>query len=370
MQNWFEFCVPLNTDSDTTELSVNENTMQEIENFEFEYSETLEITNEEMPKSSKIQNLLKAIVELRAEPIPIFCATLGRSKNFVPAGVLRRQAGLVAFAEQNVLNLMPLNSLDNLINIKENVERLKFTDHKERIYSIDLSYGNTILATASSDHTACIYDLNNMKLLHKCEGHSGPVYAVKISFTSEFIVTGSADHTARLWETVSGRTLRLFVGHMAPITCLDFHPNCLYMATGSSDRNIRMWCLTKAVTLRLLHGCKAFILAVSYSPAGKYLASASDDRKIRIWDLLTSKAILELRCDGAPVYRLIWNKTGRELCAGSNDTTIRIWDLGKMQDNDWENGRQLDPNVTRKLVGRLLNLEYAFGTYGALSVME
>lgn len=341
-----------------------------IEQLEFGYSEITTIATEEMPKHSKIQNVLQAIAELRAEPIPIFSATIGRSKNFVPAGVLRRQAGLVVFAEENALNIMPLNGLDNLLSLRDNVERVRFTDHNEKIYNIDISYSNTILATASSDHTACIYDLNDMKLLHKCEGHLGPVYSVKISHTSEYVATGSTDLTARLWETATGRTLRIFVAHNSPIICLDFHPNCLYIATGSSDRNIRMWCITKAVTLRLLHGCKATVLAVSFSPAGNYLASASEDRKIRIWDLLTSKALLELRYDGAPIYRLIWNKTGTELCSGSNDAVVRVWDLGKMQDNDWENGRQHEPNVTRKLAGRLLNLEYAFGTYGALTVFE
>lgn len=365
LQNWFDFRVPLDSDSELTETNM---ALEQLH--PFEYTEVVEISDEPMPKDSKIQNVLQAIAQLRDEELPIFSVTINRAKNYVPSGILRRQAGIVAFAEDNSLHIMPLNSLDNVLVVNGSVEKIKFTDHKELIYNMDISYSNTILATASGDHTACIYDLNEMKLLHKCEGHSAPVYTVKISQTSEYLATGSADHTARLWETASGRTLRIFVAHSAPIVGLDFHPNCLYIATGSSDRNIRMWCITKAITLRLLQGCKALVLAVAFSPAGKYLASASDDRKIRIWDLLTSKAILELRCDGAPVYRLLWNKTGRELCAGSLGATVRVWDLGKMQDNDWENGRQQEPAVTRKLAGRLLNLEYAFGTYGVVCVYE
>lgn len=372
LQNWFDFHVPVYTENDQvpdSEIVLEQNLMND-EAVKIEYTKDAKNVSNEMSKNSSIQNVLQAIAALKTEPIPIFCATIAETKNFVSTGVLRRQTGLVAFSEENALNIMPLNSLDNLLNVKDNNERLKFTDHSGRIYSIDISQSNAILATASNDHTVCIYDLIKMILLTKCEGHLGPVYVVKISYNSEYIATGSADNTARLWETSTGNVLRIFVGHNAPILCLDFHPNCLYIATGSADKNIRMWCLDKGVTLRLLYGCKGNVLSVSYSPTGKYLASASDDKKIRIWDLLTSKSILELRYDGAPIYRLIWNKTGRELCTGSNDAIIRIWDLGKMQNNDWENTRQPEPNVTRKLTGRLLHLEYEFGTYGALTAVE
>lgn len=325
---------------------------------------------EEISKSLKIQNIFVALSDLKAEPIPIFCSTLGHSKNFVSTGILRREANLIAFAEDNAVSLKPLNSLDNLLNVRNNIDRVKFTDHQDRIYSIDISHCNTLLATASGDHTACIYDLNEFMLISKCKGHLGPIYVAKISHTCEYLATGSADHTARLWEVATGKTLRVFVAHTAQITCLDFHPNGLYISTGSADRNIRMWCLSKAVTLRLLQGSKALVLAITYSPTGKYLASVTEDRKVRIWDLLTSKDLLDLKCDGAPIYKLIWDKTGREVCAGSSDATITIWDLGMLQDSDWEEGRQHEPNTVKKLPGRLLNLEYAFGTYGALTVME
>lgn len=344
--------------------------LSKVDSLQFDCNDLSKISSEEMLSTPKIQNVLQAIAELRVEPIPIFCVSIGRTKNLVLTATMRRQAGLVAFAEENTLNIVPLNSLDSLLNVTDNVERMRLADHKDKIYSIDISSSNTILATGSSDHTACVYDLNQMKLLHKYEGHLAPVYVVRISQTNDYIATGSADQMCRLWEIASGKTLRIFVAHNAPIMCLDFHPNNLYIATGSSDTNVRMWCLTKAVTLRLFHGCKANVLSVSFSPTGKYLASASEDRRIRIWDLLTSKSLVELRCDGAPVYRLIWNKTGRELCSGSIDATIRVWDLGKMQDIDWEIGRQHEPNVIRKMTGRLLNLEYDFGTYAAITAME
>lgn len=362
LQNWFDFRIPLGSESDAGDN-------EDIESMEFECDDPFNVEYQEMPKDSKIQNIVQAIVNLKSEPIPIFCASICRAKNFVPAGVLRRTASLAAFAEVNVLNLIPLNSLDFLLDVEESVERIKFTDHGRQIYCIDISHSNTLLATGSADFSACIYDLNDMKLLHKCEGHIGTVYSVKISHTGEYLATGSSDSTARLWEVATGRTLRLFVAHTGSVISLDFHPNCLYLATGSSDQNIRMWCLSKAVTLRLLVGCKSMVFAVTYSPAGKYLASASDDRRIRIWDLLTSKALVELRYEGSPCYRLIWNKSGSELCAGSNNAIIRVWNVKQMEDSEWKNGRY-EPCEVRKLVGRLLNLEYAFGTYGALSVLD
>lgn len=362
--------MPLDSESELTDSElIQDEPSPALETSSYGCTELAKVTKDQMTRVSEIQNVLQAMAELKVEPIAVFCVTLSKTKNFVVTGLLRRQAGLVMFAEENVLNMMPLNSMDNLLNVREHVERVKFTDHGDRIYSIDISSTNTLLATGSGDRTACIYDLVDMKLLHRCEGHLGPVYVVKISHTNDYVATGSADHTCRLWDVATGATLRIFVAHNGPILCLDFHPNNLYIASGSSDTNIRMWCLMKAVTLRLFHDCKANVLAVSFNPQGKFLASASEDRTVRIWDLLTSKSLIELKCDRTRIYRLIWDKSGRELCGGGIDATVRVWELGKVQDSDWESSKQNEP-IVRKLDGRLLNLEYDFGTYAALTASE
>ncbi|XP_018576095.1 TAF5-like RNA polymerase II p300/CBP-associated factor-associated factor 65 kDa subunit 5L [Anoplophora glabripennis] len=317
-------------------------------------------------KDSKFQELLNAIKNLKKEPLPIYNIKISNNKQAISCGLLKRQCGLVALSENNVLKLVPIHSLDSLFS-QVHYKELKFTNHSGQIYSIAVSPNNSKLISASADHSICIYDLIDMKLLKKCTGHLGPVYCVKISSNGEYLVTGSMDTTARLWDITNGKTLRVFSGHTQAITCLDFHPNCLYIATGSADRNIRLWSLSKASPMRLLHAAKGTIYDLAFNPSGRFLASASEDKKIRVWDLLTSKIVVELRCKDTPVVQLIWSCDGAELCAGTIDGVIRVWNFANMQSHTGNN-KYHEPILIQPLNSKLLCLEYTLGTYGTLTM--
>ncbi|KAL3274684.1 hypothetical protein HHI36_016062 [Cryptolaemus montrouzieri] len=146
--------------------------------------------------------------------------------------------------------------------------------------------------------------------------------------------------------------------------CLDFHPNCLYLISGSADKCIRVWSVESADTKRLLHGCQNVIRDLACHPKGQILVSASDDDYLRIWDILTSKVILENKCIDAVLTRLQWSKDGNLLCGAFSDKTVKIW-----------NYRNFSLNVTKNLEvlqvincsGTVLNLEYCFGTFAALT---
>lgn len=320
----------------------------------------------EYKKDYKHQKFLNCLRELKREETAIFNINITNNKHLVSCGLLKRQCGLLVFAQHNVLYLMPVHPSNSLYNINHNAY-MKFVHHSNHIYSVDLSPDNQMLVSGSADGTLCIYSLETLTLLKKCTGHLGAVYYVKISGNGAYVATGSMDGTARLWEIKKGKILRIFCGHSQAVTCVEFHPNCLYLATGSADRNIRLWCINKASSLRLLHASKGMVYSLAFSPCGKLLASASEDKSIRVWDLLTSKVVIELKCKDAPILKVIWKSDGSEICAGTIDGVIRIWNISRTHDNG-ENNKYIDPITTHFLNGKLLSIDYAFSTYGTLTV--
>ncbi|XP_057667098.1 TAF5-like RNA polymerase II p300/CBP-associated factor-associated factor 65 kDa subunit 5L [Diorhabda carinulata] len=323
------------------------------------------ITPYEFPTEAKYQKFSNARKELKNEQALIYTVKINNDKYDVPCGLLKRQCGLVILAEHNALRLMPLHALDTILSVKIN-SHLKFMHHSDYIYSVDISSDNKVLVTGSADRTLCIYNLESMTLVKKCTGHLGSIYCVKIGCNGKYVATGCADGTARLWHLKTGKVLRIFCGHNQAVTCVVFHPNCLYIATGSADKNIRLWCINKAMSLRLLHASKGTIYDIAFSPCGKLIASACDDG-ILIWDILNSKVIIEFRCKDSTLLKIIWKTDGSEICAGSVDGIIRIWNINRTLDN-CENNKYIDPIVTLSLNAKILSIEYAFGTYGLLTV--
>lgn len=316
-------------------------------------------TDEEEQKLTQQKNKIKSVIKkIRKLPAAVCNFRIVNTKHFVTCGIIRSNAGLVAFVERNILKVIPAQML---------ADHVRFIHHSKQIYCIALCPNNEILCTGSADRTICVYSLSKFKLVRRLFGHLGPVYSLAISHNSKYLASGSHDGTARLWSLRSGKLLRIFAGHSEAVMCADFHPNSLYLATGSADRNIRVWCLNNAKTVRLLHAAKKEIYSLVFSPNGQYLAS-SDDRRVRIWNLANSKIFHEYK-NRESVFQLTWSKNGKQLCGGTASGVVKIWEVrDKDKDHTREHKHSHSDYVLRRYTnGRLLAIDYTLGTWICLS---
>ena len=70
-----------------------------------------------------------------------------------------------------------------------------------------------LLATASEDKTARLWDPATGKNLRTLTGHTNAVMGVAFSPDGRLLATASWDHTARLWDPATGERLRTLTGH-------------------------------------------------------------------------------------------------------------------------------------------------------------
>ncbi|KAF8831717.1 hypothetical protein HHX47_DHR1001000 [Lentinula edodes] len=82
------------------------------------------------------------------------------------------------------------------------------------------------LATCSADTTVAIWSISpnyEFKLERSLIGHQRWVWDCAFSADSAYLVTASSDHTARLWEMASGETVRQYNGHHKAAVCCALH---------------------------------------------------------------------------------------------------------------------------------------------------
>ena len=72
---------------------------------------------------------------------------------------------------------------------------------------VDLRPDGKVLATASTDGTAKVWDAASGRLLSTHLGHRGGVQAVAFAPTGSAIATAGDDGTVRLWRPIGGREL-------------------------------------------------------------------------------------------------------------------------------------------------------------------
>jgi sugar lactone lactonase YvrE len=248
--------------------------------------------------------------------------------------VARELAFQSEIERDNSLNLAVLLAIESL-NKKESPagnqailnglellsHHIAYIKHDGSINAVTFSPDGKYLATASSDNTARIWDVETGKQLTRME-YDGSIDAVTFSPDGKYLATASSDNTARIWDVEAGKQ-KVRMQHDDFVDVVTFSPDGKYLATASSD-TARIWNVeTGKQKARMQHD--DFVDAVTFSPDGKYLATASWDDTARIWDVETGTQIARIQHDSF-FNAITFSHEGKYLATTSSDTA-RIWDV-------------------------------------------
>jgi WD40 repeat protein len=129
-------------------------------------------------------------------------------------------------------------------------------------------------------------------------GHTDRVYAV--DFGDGVLASASWDKTARIWDVASGETLHKLTEHTTRLWTAAFSPSGKLLATAGDDLVIQLWDPRSGQKLHTLTGHTRSVWSVTFSPSGDWLATGSDDGTTRVWSLAGDEPVLRLTLLGLP----------------------------------------------------------------------
>lgn len=106
------------------------------------------------------------------------------------------------------------------------------------------------------------------------------------------VASASSDYSARVWEVPSLRLKAVLIGHSDDVDMAVFSPDDQLIATCALDRTLRIFDLTGRC-LNILRGHTGNVLSLVWSQDGKRLVSSSVDGTVREWSVATGR---ELHC--------------------------------------------------------------------------
>ncbi len=202
--------------------------------------------------------------------------------------------------------------------------------HRDSVTSIAFSPDGKTIASGSLDKTVAICDIKTGRLVRTLADHDDEVNAVAFSPDGKTIASGSRDATINLWNAATGEVIHTIEVPGSEFRTVAFSRDGKILASGSSDKTVRLWQVSDAHLIRALEGHSAAIHSVAFGPlgeAGQLLASAGDDKVIKIWNAESGVLIRTLQGHLGIVTSAAFSQDAKLLFSSSQDKTIRVWDL-------------------------------------------
>ncbi|MDZ8070930.1 MAG: AAA-like domain-containing protein, partial [Nostoc sp. DedQUE08] len=221
----------------------------------------------------------------------------------------------------------PLFTLQRILSSTNIREKNRLEGHSIGVFSVVFSPDSKTLASASSDNTIKLWNLDTGKVITTLTGHSDRVNSVAFSPDSKTLASASSDNTIKLWNLDTGKVITTLTGHSAVVISIAFSPDGKTLASASRDKTIKLWNLDTGKVITTLSGHSSSVFSVVFSPDSKTLASASSDNTIKLWNLDTGKVITTLTGHSAGVINVAFSPDSKTLASASFDNTIKLWNL-------------------------------------------
>ncbi|MGB3756289.1 MAG: CHAT domain-containing protein [Rivularia sp. (in: cyanobacteria)] len=210
----------------------------------------------------------------------------------------------------------------------DNVRQLhKFDGHTAWVRSIAFSPDGKILASGSHDRTIRLWNVETGQCLQILTAHTSGIQSLAFSHDGNTLASGSNDKTVRLWNIQTGECLQILQGHTNNLTFVSFHPLEEKLITASTDNTVRLWNISTGECLQIFNISINWLLAVALSHDGKILATGSDGNAVRFWDMSSGTLVKTLPDYNSFVWTIAFSNDDKTIVSGSEDNTVKFWDI-------------------------------------------
>lgn len=198
--------------------------------------------------------------------------------------------------------------------------------HEGPVQAVAINRDGSLLASASGDKTAILWDTAIGERRHVLRRHTRGVNAVAFSPDGTKVVTGGGDNVLRVWEVASGNEMDALPGHESQVRAIAFDPTGRRLASVDLT-TLRVWDIDTLQQVALFpRSMFKEDFALAFHPDGTRIAAALDVRTIAIWDIAANRPIAELRGHSDDIRSLAFTPDGTRLVSASSDATVRVWD--------------------------------------------
>ena len=192
--------------------------------------------------------------------------------------------------------------------------------HRSPISGVD-TFEDRLVATAGYDNQLILWDgARKRPLARGCHDHLAN--QCRFSPCGRYLVSASSDYTARVWSVPDMRLLSVLNSHEDDVEMATFDEGSERIATASRDASVRLFSRNGRV-LQRLRGHEADVLSVEWLSTSE-LVSTSDDGTVSRWDADQGRLLRTYDFGSVETDTLAVERETGQLCVGNDRGEIIV----------------------------------------------
>lgn len=194
--------------------------------------------------------------------------------------------------------------------------------HTDTVNACAFYANGRYLATASSDTTVKVWDMDTGLMRHSLRGVSEPQAAVAINESSRILISGGRA-TVQVWDLETATRLRSLTGHNGRITHCEFHPNGTTALTVASD-GVRVWHVPENRLLHHFESDSDELMLAGF--IGQYIFLVQVGESLRLMNLNNFEEAQEIEIESEIVAAKA-TADGKAIAYLTNDSQVHFWEI-------------------------------------------
>jgi WD40 repeat protein len=167
--------------------------------------------------------------------------------------------------------------------------------HAAPISGIATSNGRYV-ATAGYDNQVILWDAQRGRAVARAL-HDHLANQCAFSPDGRLLASSSSDYTARIWSVPDMRLRAVLGDHEDDVETVAFHQRRPWIATGSRDKGVRVFDHDGQL-LQRMHGHRADVICIAWLNDSDQLVTSSDDGTIKRWDAQSGRLLADIDLGG------------------------------------------------------------------------
>lgn len=202
----------------------------------------------------------------------------------------------------------------------------EYVGHRDGVWEVSVGRsGQPIIATASADHTARIWTIDNSRCLLQYIGHNGSVNSVRFHPNRELALSASGDCSAHVWQAAVDWDMPKRVPSLEELPVASSERSAANNLISNNDEQDDP--PTLRTPIRELLGHTNVVMAADWLSGAEQLVTASWDRTANLYDTETGEIIHTLCGHDQELTHVSTHHTQKLCVTSSRDNTFRLWDF-------------------------------------------